>query len=508
MWNNRQLLTEFFMPPPNDFVCTNFDIIYKPTKSTCDSHEVAIPEKILSDSNMELWYKLDTKFLLPHGYINCYLESPNTFKSARNVVLSSMYSMIVKYYLSEKLYPAICAGLGYSINAAEKGLLIKLSGYNEKLKHLLDIISRELREITKKIEPKVFDTYLEQCRKNGYNNLINSKFLTRDFRLTILENQHQFCLDQYAVTENIKFEELVEFARSFPDELYVKMMVLGNFEKSEAIQIGETLGQNLKISKSVDKDLLVSRARVIPTGSPINLYIKNFLPDDKNSTITNYYQICKSTIRSQCLIEFIEKLMQEPLFDKLRTKEQYGYAVSCSHRVNNGIIGFTVTLQVQEEKNPTIKVNERINKFLQDDFKEILLNITQKEFEINQSSLIKLKMMEEVEMENENNRLWSEISCDEYLFTRLDLEAEMISRLTLKEIQDFYNNVLLKAPKLSIQVIGIKDSSCELVGVKNNQLALKLMNIEASDNEKVILDFVEFKNSLELFEPWKTLVDM
>lgn len=504
IWKDRQLSSEFYIPLPNEFICSNFEIVYKPEKNH-ESHHVILPEKIIDNQKMELWYKLDNKFLLPHGFINCYLQTPNTFKSARNMVLASMYSLILKYYLDEKLYPAICAGLGYSINAAEKGLLIKLSGYNEKLLLLLDIITKELKEIPNKIEPKVFETFHEQCRKNGYNNLINSKFVTRDFRLTILENQHQFCLDQYAMTEDVKFDDIVNFATSFLEELYIKILVLGNFEKSEANNVADKLSENLEISKNVDKKLLLSRARKIPTGLPNMLYVKSFLPDDKNSTITNYYQVGKSTIKTQCLVEFIEKLMQEPLFDILRTKEQFGYSVSCSHRVNNGIVGFTITLQVQEGKHSTISVNKRIEKFLNEDFKDIISKLTVDEFEANQSSLIKLKMMEEVEMEHENNRLFAEISSDEYLFTRLDYEAEMIGRLKLKEVQDFYYATILKAPKLSIQVIGING---EQVGMNvDNNPKLNLLDFK-NDDENIVLDMHAFKDSLELFEEWKTTIDL
>lgn len=504
IWKDRQLSSEFYIPLPNEFICSNFEIVYKPQENH-ESHHVILPEKIIDNQKIELWYKLDNKFLLPYGFINCYLETPNTFKSARNMVLTSMYSLILKYYLDEKLYPAICAGLGYTINAAEKGLLIKLSGYNEKLLLLLDIITNELKEIPNKIESKVFETFHEQCRKNGYNNLINSKFVTRDLRLTILENQHQFCLDQYAMTEDVKFDDIVNFATTFLDELYIKVLVLGNFEKSEANKVAEKLSENLKTSKIVDKKLLLSRARKIPTGLPNMLYVKSFLPDDKNSTITNYYQVGKSSIKTQCLVEFIEKLMQEPLFDILRTKEQFGYSISCSHRVNNGIVGFTITLQVQEGKHSTISVNKRIEKFLNEDFKDIISKLTVDEFEANQNSLIKLKMMEEVEMEHENNRLFSEISSDEYLFTRLDYEAEMIGRLKLKEVQDFYDLTILKAPKLSIQVIGINGEHVD-TNVDNNP-KLKLLDVE-NDSENIILDINEFKNSLELFEEWKTVIDL
>lgn len=167
--------------------------------------------------------------------------------------------------------------------------------------------------------------------------------------MTIVEEQHDFCYDRYLLNDSIKFEELVEFAREFPNELKIKMMVLGNFEESTAIEIANKLNENLQCKPIADESSILPRCRKIPSGAHV-LYVKSLLPNDKNSTITNFYQIGNSTIKTQCLIEFAEKLMEEPLFDILRTKEQLGYSVSCSHRVNNGIVGFSVTLQLQVRK--------------------------------------------------------------------------------------------------------------------------------------------------------------
>lgn len=492
------------MPIENEFICSKFDIVHKPQRDP-ENNDVSLPERINGIDKIELWYKLDQKFLLPHGFINCYLVSPKSHASARSIVLTSLYSMIVKHYLSEKLYPALCAGLGYSISAAEKGLLIKLSGYNEKLPLLLDIIAKELREIVNQIEPSVFETYREQCKRNGYNNLIDSKFFNRDCRLSILEEQHHFSFEQYKMADVVQMTDLVEFARAFSDELNVKMLVLGNFTKSEAVEIGEKFKENLKFAEIEDKK---SRARKIPTDQPSALFIKSPLPNDKNSTITNYYQIGKCTIKLQCLIEFVEKLMEEPLFDILRTKEQLGYSVACSHRVNHGICGLSVTLQVQEDKHTTIAVNDRIEKFLREDLKDVLDKMTDDEFETVQNSLIKLKKMEEVEMESENNRFWAEITSSEYLFTRLDMEAEMIGRFNKQDIQQFYQEVVLKSPKLSIQVIGIKGDEIDEVVATNAVPVLKFLDVKAVGNENVISNINEFKNSLELYEEHCTIVDL
>lgn len=117
--------------------------------------------------------------------------------------------------------------------------------------------------------------------------------------------------------------------------------------------------------------------------------------------------------------------------------------------------------------------------------------------------------MEEVEMESENNRHWSEITSNEYLFTRLDMEAEMIGRLTKQEVLDFYNKIMLNSPKLSIQVIGNKESEIDDQHHGDNQIMqLKTLKITRENGESVIENITQFRNSLGLYEPSKTIVDL
>lgn len=44
-----------------------------------------------------------------------------------------MYCNVLKLLLVEELYPAIAAGFDYNISASEKGITIKMNGFNEKL---------------------------------------------------------------------------------------------------------------------------------------------------------------------------------------------------------------------------------------------------------------------------------------------------------------------------------------------------------------------------------------
>lgn len=510
LWNNRRLNPELSMPPPNEFICQNFTIIAQHT----DASELPkYPKKIFENEFFECFYKLDETFKLPHACINVYLVSPKTISSTRQVVLTTLYSIISKHYMSEKLYPAVVAGLGYHLASEDKGMMLKLSGYDEKLPTLLEIITKELRNISGQMESSVFEMYRKQFKKVCYNKLIESESFNKDCRLNIIDENYKLIYNRYVETDHVTFEELKEFASAFLSQLKVHVLVQGNISKSTAMKVSDIIIKNLNCS-DVDKNIsLDSRARKLPSGSSI-FCVKSMLPNDKNSTTANYIQIGSSTIRLQCLVEFIEKIMEEPLFDILRTQEQLGYTLYCSHRVNHGIVGISVTVQSQENKHPTTLVYDRIEKFLHENMLEILDKMNDEEFTTVQNALIKLKNMVDVELESEVNRHWSEITNKEYIFNRLELEAQMIAQLTKTDVLDFYKSKVIApdARKLSIQVIGSVNEDDQMESrTQDNfhvpQLQIPVINL-VKDEVNLITDMEVFKSSLEFHPVTRTKVDL
>jgi nardilysin len=374
---------------------------------------------------------------------------------------------------------------------------------------LLDIITKDLKKIAELMEPTVFEAYRKQYKKYCYNNLINSKFLNKDSRLNILEEHHKFLFERYLEADKITFEDLVTFSTEFLKKLKIQILVQGNIAKSEAVKISNCVLTNLNSSQISSHTTLESRARKLPSGSNV-VFVKSMLPDDKNSTTTNYIQIGPSSIRLQCLIEFTEKIMEEPLFDVLRTQEQLGYSVSCSHRFNHGILGMSITVQSQENKNPTSIVYERIEKFVHENMLKIIEKMNDDDFLRIQNALIKLKNMVDVELENEVGRNWSEITSNEFIFNRMELEAQMIAQLTKEDILEFYQTKVIAsdARKLSIQIIGNTQEEITTVQENHTPKLEILKDRKPAEGQQVIVDMESFKNTLKMYPVTKTAIDV
>lgn len=158
---------------------------------------------------------------------------------------------------------------------------------------------------------------------------------------------------------------------------------------------------------------------------------------DVNTVTCNQYQIGPISIKLNCLIDLLMIIIEEPLFDVLRTQEQLGYDVSCSIRDNYGLLSYTITINSQENNHSAKYINERIEQFRVSHI-DRMKTMSTDEFEQFKSSLIKIKLTDDNDLKDEINRNWSEITTDEYLFDRVDKEVTALQAITQEEFLEFY----------------------------------------------------------------------
>ena len=60
---------------------------------------------------------------------------------------------------------------------------------------------------------------------------------------------------------------------------------------------------------------------------------------EPNTAVEVYFQVGKDDIMQRVTLDLLSHMMQEPFYDQLRTKDQFGYSVSCDSRWTCGIMG-------------------------------------------------------------------------------------------------------------------------------------------------------------------------
>lgn len=320
-------------------------------------------------------------------------------------------------------------------------------------------------------------------------------FLFSDCRLAVIKKHHRSFYDRYDVVDSLTFQDFKDFCANFVNTLKIKMLIQGNIIESRAKYIVQLVNTNMGVrefpASQVTDD---SEIFQIPLGTSY-LKIKSMRNNDKNSVLKNYYQVGKATIHNECLSELLVSVINEPLFNTLRSHEQLGYGVSCTLRKNCGVLGITITVEYQENKNCADVIDRRIQEFLET-FYDILKLTSEDDFKSVKRSIMSLKLILDTDLEKEVNRNWDEIRNGENVFDRNELEAFEMETLTKSEIIDFYSDVFLtasKARKLSVQVIGDGNP----IG---NQNIRKLINSEEKSlRNGFVRELIEFRAKLEIF---------
>lgn len=154
-------------------------------------------------------------------------------------------------------------------------------------------------------------------------------------------------------------------------------------------------------------------------------------------------------------------IMDEPLFNQLRTKEQLCYKIICLLRDHFGILGYSIIVFTQADKYSTEHVDNRIEVFLKA-FKKILKETTDEDLKSIKEALIKQKQCDDINLREEFHRNWAEITTGNYMFDRIENELMAIEHITIEELREWMNSHTMNGSnlrKLSVHVVGTPKSA-------------------------------------------------
>ena len=166
-------------------------------------------------------------------------------------------------------------------------------------------------------------------------------------------------------------------------------MIQGNLTQEQAVAVDAKLRTKLQsypLPLDAKTDILCAE---LPPGVSIVRCDSLASEEDTNTLVTNYYQAGPGNIRDQAIMEAIVLLMEEPVFDTLRTQEQLGYQVSMTFRNTYGVFGLSVTVNTQANKFTPDHVDQRVENFFKTFVSESIKSET-----VSQAiqSLLKLKV--------------------------------------------------------------------------------------------------------------------
>ena len=157
-----------------------------------------------------------------------------------------------------------------------------------------------------------------------------------------------------------------------------------------------------------------------------------------SSCVLFYLQFTQNVPKNYALLEMFHQTVREHLISSMRYIEALGYVIGCDIRQGNAntTIGLRITV---ESHYPLPVVHSRIEEAILslDDF---LSNMSEETYEMGKSArIISKRELWNNRMIDRASALWREIADETYYFNRHQDEIELIDKVTLLQVRDFYN---------------------------------------------------------------------
>lgn len=400
-------IPKLHLPHKNQFIPTKLEVEKKEIKEPA-----VAPKLIRNDGMARTWYKKDDKFWVPKASLIVSCRSPIIFASAENAVKARFFTDLVRDALEEYSYDAELAGLQYHVSLDARGLFLEVSGYNDKLSVLLEQVLKTIRDL--EIKEDRFNIVKERLSRAYRNWAFQQPFHQVGEYTHWLTTDHDFTVEEFAAELSIiTCESTRAFHKELLSQMHMEAVVHGNLYKEDALKLTDMMENTLKTRSLPKSQWTIYRSFLFPPGS--NFVYKKTLGDPANvNHCIEYFLFAgekhEPMLRAKVLL--LDQILHEPAFDQLRTKEQLGYIVFSGLKTSTTTLGFRFL--IQSEKT-TQYLEGRIDSFLSN-YIETLEQMCDSEFESHKRSLV-IKLLEKMKnLDQETNRLWSQISNEYYDF--------------------------------------------------------------------------------------------
>lgn len=312
----------------------------------------------ISGRNHLTWFLQDSLWKVPKVNVFLSLKTGYAYHSPLNMALCEVFADTLKENLNEFSYYADCAGLYYDIAASFSGFEMSFSGYHDKLPLLVTKTLEEMKnlsttpELFSRLKEKILRTYANTLFTAPYNHCVVGTMMC-------LEDPRWSSLEKYHALKSATIESFRLFSGMILKTLFVEMFISGNITSEQSHQLSEKIRSNLSYEPLAPSLEPLRRSVQLQAGVEYQYRqcARQTNPNELNSAIENSYLIYDhvgylspnevesllasppsysddirqwSALAQSATLSFLCHLINEPIFDQLRTKEQLGYLVHSS----------------------------------------------------------------------------------------------------------------------------------------------------------------------------------
>eukprot|EP00752_Nemacystus_decipiens_P004086 g3739.t1 len=442
---------------------------------------------------LTLWHLQDRIFMQPRAEIYLKVETPVCNESARSAALCELVVRLVNDSLVEYSYAAYVAELQYDLKATDMGFEIHVSGFDHKAPLMLREVLKRLLDLGPHLKEGPLSVQLEALIRAYHNADMKPGKHVSNVRLQALRKgrwsaeQKQTAMTRaggsgaqggpeaasaggaYAPPVTVSLEDLRAFLRRLFHRVDIEGLVHGNFSDADAESVLDDIEKvtveaahsregggdgNGDGGVSVDAEEFEYPEEPVVQLNPSQhvLYCcPSKDPTEQNCALEVYWQIGVNSLEERVIADAIEQVLDEPLYDQLRTKEQLGYSVGGSARVTCGVLGFCIC--VQSAAYGPAHLYARVRSFIKT-FRDMLAGMKEDVFSTHMESAVAHKLQPDNTLRDEAQSHWPEIYSRRRAFHVVVAEAMEMRGLEKSTVLQAYDEWFSSKPCLTLAVTG------------------------------------------------------
>lgn len=433
VWQSGKVTNAFHLPTPNQFIAEDVSLV------NIEKDNPSAPALVLDEERKQIWYAQDEQFRLPRGATYINFRSPLVGQSAQQNASAVLYTALLKDQVNEYTYPALLAGLNFSLYKHAQGISLRISGYDDKQAVLL----QELLQVM--ANPNFDSQRFDNIRKDMIRALENS--VAKRPSSQVLDDLRESLLygewgeePVIAALRGMQVEDLNAYVVNFWGSANAEAMIYGNYSPDSVQALARKL--DLVLPDGVAPDLQPLKVLKIAEGESL-LYPVQVEHDD--AVLAWYLQGAGNSWKDRAATALTVQIMKSGFFQQLRTEQQLGYIVSTFAWPQLDVPG--LVMLIQSPVADAAALSDAMSAFLGD----VPLAVDEEQFQRHRDALINEVLRPHKNLWEQAELYWQSIAKKQYEFNGRQTMANAIKSLNREQWQAYFEEVFLNQQR-SLQV--------------------------------------------------------
>lgn len=416
-----QETTGLKLPPPNPYLPENLQV---------QEDEPEPPRLAVARPGLTLWTDRDTQFKSPRKNLYLSLGVPDGIASPNDLAMATLYVRLVRDALSEAVYPAYLAGLGYGLDVDGYGFELVISGYSDKQLTLLGTVLDALTSAP--IDSERFETLKAELIRDWGNFRDERPYTQAYSALSYLLLSSRWPPEMLiGELEGRTAADLEAWRERRAAKFHVLGLDHGNVPVEGAWALASTLQEQLTLGAFARRG-----PRVVELSAARRYQID---VDHQDAAMVLYLQDPDSEIGSRAVSALAAAILRQAYFTSLRTEQQLGYVVAVANQTLRDRAGLAFI--VQSPVASAARLEQATREFLAEQI-EVVSAMPEATFANYRKGLISTLLEKDENLAERGRRLWANLDLGVTTFDLHEQLADAVASLTKARIVEYLTGAL------------------------------------------------------------------